>query len=299
MNHPSAQPAARPKIIGVAHIALNVSDVGRSRTFYKDFLGYGEPYHLDKEDGSLALTFIKVTERQYIELYPGLRPDQDRLNHIAFYVEDAEAMRAYLAARGVAVPDRVRRTRIGTIDFSVKDPEGHTVEMVQDQPDSWAAREKGNFIADDRVSNRMPHVGFLAGDLPEAMKFYGDILGFEEFWRGADRNGETLSWVNIRLPDSNDYVELMLYGEKPAPDQRGLENHLCLELPDMAAAVAHLEQRPCRKEYSREIGIRVGVNRKRQVNLYDPDGTRVELMESKTIDGIPAPSSTRPLPVRK
>ena len=46
-----------------------------------------------------------------------------------------------------------------------------------------------------------------------------------------------------------------------------------------------------------EIEAKVGVNRKRQVNLYDPDGTRVELMETNTIDGKPAPPSTAPPPV--
>jgi lactoylglutathione lyase len=34
-----------------------------------------------------------------------------------------------------------------------------------------------------------------------------------------------------------------------------------------------------------------------EVNLFDPDGTRVELMEPNTIDGKPAPSSTAPPPV--
>jgi len=38
------------------------------------------------------------------------------------------------------------------------------------------------------------------------------------------------------------------------------------------------------------------VNRKRQVNLFDPDGTRVELMEPVTIDGKPTPPSTAPPP---
>ena len=42
--------------------------------------------------------------------------------------------------------------------------------------------------------------------------------------------------------------------------------------------------------------IQVGVNRKRQINLYDPDGTRIELMEANTIDGKPAPNSTAPAP---
>ncbi len=42
--------------------------------------------------------------------------------------------------------------------------------------------------------------------------------------------------------------------------------------------------------------IATGVNRKRQLNLWDPDGTRVEIMEPRTVDGVPAPSSTAPPP---
>jgi len=48
--------------------------------------------------------------------------------------------------------------------------------------------------------------------------------------------------------------------------------------------------------YDRPVEIQVGVNRKRQINLYDPDGTRIELMEPNTVDGQPAPSSTAPAP---
>ena len=40
----------------------------------------------------------------------------------------------------------------------------------------------------------------------------------------------------------------------------------------------------------------LGNNGKRQVNLFDPDGTRVELMEPVTADGKPVPSSTAPPP---
>jgi lactoylglutathione lyase len=57
-----------------------------------------------------------------------------------------------------------------------------------------------------------------------------------------------------------------------------------------------LQARAARGAYDKEIKIQVGVNRKRQINLYDPDGTRVELMEPVTIDGKPAPSSTAPPP---
>ncbi len=73
----------RPKILGIAHIALFVHDVDKSRQFYKDFLGYGEPFKLDNPNGSLSLTFIKVNEHQYIELFPEKEANTDRLNHIS------------------------------------------------------------------------------------------------------------------------------------------------------------------------------------------------------------------------
>jgi lactoylglutathione lyase len=289
---------SRPHVLGVAHIALRVSDVEQARVFYKDFLGFGEPYELNNRDGSLALTFIKVNDRQYIELFPGLGQNQDRLNHISFYVDDAEAMRAYLRSRGVAAPEKLTKARIGTLNFNVKDPDGHTVEIVEYTADSWAARESGKFMTDERISQRIMHVGVIVRDLPKAMAFYRDILGFAETWRGAARDSETLSWVNLKVPDGGDYVEFMLYAQQPAPDRRGVQHHLCLEIEDAETAVARLNRRRYRQSYTRDIEIRTGINRKRQVNLYDPDGTRVELMESRTVDGTPAPASTLPPPSR-
>lgn len=76
----------------------------------------------------------------------------------------------------------------------------------------------------------------------------------------------------------------------------GTKNHLSLAVPDIQKAVVELESRPEYKEYGRPLKIQVGKNGKRQVNLYDPDGIRVELMEPKTVTGQPVPPSTEPLP---
>lgn len=288
-----AQP--RPRLTGVAHMALSVSDIAKSRAFYKDFLGFEEPFLLNNPDGSLSLTFIKVNDRQYVELFPGLKAAADRLLHISFETDNAEAMRAYLGSRGVSVPERVGKGRIGNSNFNVKDPDGHTVEIVQYQPDGWSMRDKGKFLGPERISTRMLHVGVIVGSGTAADRFYGDILGFRDIWRGS-RDGKVLDWINKRLPDSSDYIEYMLYKDQPAPDQRGSQHHICLEVPDLAKAVAALEARPARKAYGRTIEIRTGINRKRQANLFDPDGTRVELMEAATVDGTPTPSSNAPLP---
>src|SRR6059036_1021999 len=102
-----AQEAKRPRIQGVAHMALFVTDLAKARVFYKDFLGYGEPYLLKRDDGSERIIFIKINENQYLELFTDAPRGEGKLNHISFYTDDAKAMRAYLASRGVKVPETV------------------------------------------------------------------------------------------------------------------------------------------------------------------------------------------------
>jgi lactoylglutathione lyase len=291
----AAQELARPRITGVAHIAVYAADFEKSRAFYRDFLGFEEPYSLAKPDGTPSMTFFKINERQYIELFPETAPNTDRLNHISIETDNAEAMRLYLASRGVAVPKTVPKGRIGNSNFNIKDPEGHTVEIVQYEPNGWTVRETGKHLGPDRVSKRLMHVGIVVTALDPELKFYTEILGFKEIWRGSS-SGTQLSWVNLKVPDGDDYIEFMLFKDAPAPDKRGTAHHLALEVPEMAASVAALEAKPDRKQYTRPIEAKVGVNRKRQLNLYDPDGTRIELMEWNTIDGKPTPSSQAPPP---
>jgi lactoylglutathione lyase len=292
---PADTPPQRPRITGVAHIALFVHDMEKARWFYKDFLGLGEPYSLNKPDGGLAMTFIKVNDRQYIELFPEVEPGTDRLNHISVETDNAEAMRVYLASKGIKVPEKVGLGRIKNLNFTIKDPDGHGVEFVQYTPDGWSMREKGKYMPAERVSSRMMHVGILVGALEPAMKFYRDILGFQEFWRGS-RDGKVLNWVNMKVPEGDTYVEFMLYDQLPAPTARGSQHHICLEVPDMDKAKAALEAKPAHKDYNGKMEIRTGTNRKRQLNLFDADGTRTELMEPKTVDGVPALSSSAPPP---
>jgi len=289
-----AQPT-RPRITGVAHIALYVHDIEKSRTYYRDLLGYREVFSLNNTDGSLSLTFFKINDRQYIELFPETAPTTDRLNHISIEVDDAEAMRAYLASRGVQVPVKVGKGRIGNSNFNVKDPDGHTVEIVQYEPGGWSVRDKGKAMDGPRISTRMMHVGILVGALEPAMKFYRDVLGLQEIWRGS-RDGKRLDWVNMKVPDGDDYIEFMLYDHLPVPAARGTEHHICLEVADIDKSLADLQRRPGRQAYTRPMEIRTGINRRRQLNLFDPDGTRSELMEPGTVDGKPAPSSPAPPP---
>jgi lactoylglutathione lyase len=289
-------PVERPRVLGIAHVAVYVSDLAKARAFYEGLLGFGEPFTLPKPDGSVSIAFVKINDHQYLELFNEDPKDDGRLSHISLYTDDAGRMRTYLASRGVAVPAAVPKGRTGNKNFNIQDPDRHTVEIVEYRPDSWTAREAGAFMPATRVSDHIMHVGVLVGNLEAAIKFYGGILGFREFWRGSAANSTTLSWVNMRAPDGDDYIEFMLYDTLPAPDRRGTANHVCLVVPDVAKAVAKIEGQPARKDYARRIATQTGINRKRQANLYDPDGTRVELMEADTIDGKPAPPSALPPP---
>jgi catechol 2,3-dioxygenase-like lactoylglutathione lyase family enzyme len=289
-------PVPRPKILGVAHIAVFVSDLEKARAFYKGLLGFDEPFTLPKSDGSVDIAFVKINDRQWIELFNRPTAGEGQLNHIALYTDDADRMRGYLASKGVNVPEKVGKGRTGNKNFTIRDPDGHDVEIVEYQPDSWTGNDAGKHMPSSRLSERAIHVGVLVGHLDRAMQFYKGTLGFDEFWRGSAANSKTLSWVNMRVPDGTDYIEFMLYENLPASENRGSAHHLCLVVPDAEKAVAALDARPSRDGYTRQVTIRTGINRKRQINLFDPDGTRVELMEPETVDGKPAPWSTLPPP---
>ena len=299
------QAVERPRVLGLAHVALYVKDLAKTRQSYEQFLGFAEPFNLPSKDGTgVRIAFIKVNDRQYIEIFNEKDRGEGQLNHVSIYTDDADRMRDYLAAQGVeamgkAAKGPVPKGQTGNKNFNVKDPDGHIVEIVEYQPDSWTAQHAGKDMPPSRISGSIMHAGFLVGDLEKSLRFYGGIFGFTETWRGG-RNPEVLSWVNMRVPDGVDYVEFMLYSKLPPPDRRGTANHISLMVPDAQKALAELKRRAAGGLYTppdgQEIAVKIGVNRKRQINLYDPDGTRIELMEPNTIDGKPAPSSTAPAP---
>jgi lactoylglutathione lyase len=293
---------ARPRITGISHVAYYVSDMPRALVFWRDLLGFDLSYDRKAPNSTdTTVAFLKVNDHQYVELLAdrpaavnGSQPDpKNFMSHVCFLTDDLEQMRLYLAAKGIQVPAHSSRTRTGDLVFSVHDPDGTEVEFSQPQPASVEAQGAGKFLPATRISDRLYHVGFLVGDTRRSLDFYGNILGFQEFWRGSGSPSQ-LSWINMRVPDGSDYVELMLYARLPAT--YGTSNHVALEVPDLAAAIAVLQARPAFKSYGQSIAGHVGQNGKRQVSLFDPDGTRVELMEPNTADGKPVPSSTAPPP---
>ncbi len=288
----------RPKILGIAHAAFYVADLARARQFYEQFLGFDEPFTLPDNRGGVSIAFVKVNDHQYFELFNSPTRGEGQLNHFSFFTDDADRMYVYLKSRGVPIlgdHGHVGKGRTGNKNFNIRDPDGHILEIVEYEPDSWTARDSGKFLPATRISTHIAHVGALVGDLDRSTQFYSGILGFKEFWRGSP-SPDSLSWVNLRVPDGQDYIEFMLYKALPAPDARGSRNHVSLTIPDANQALAELQARAPKTGYTRPIKIQTGVNRKRQINLFDPDGTRIELMEPTTVDGKPAPNSTAPPP---
>lgn len=290
-----AAEARRPRVLGLAHAAFYVSDMNKAVAFYTEFLGYATPYKLPMPSGG-DLVWIKINERQSIELFPptATTPGADRLAHIALETDDADAMRLYLKSKGIAVPETTPVGKSGNKNFTISDPDGNRVEIVEYLPTSWTAREKGKFLPETRVSTRMPHVGVKVGRLAAAMAFYGDLFGLKEIYRQS-ADGNVLSWVNLQVPDGQDYIEFMLYDRPPNATQLLTMHHICLEVEDIMATHHLLEARTVPAGCQAPTGMKLGKNGRWQINCYDPDGSRVEVMEPNTYNGEPiAPSSAPP-----
>jgi lactoylglutathione lyase len=270
--------ARRPPIVGVANIGLKTDNLAAAREFYGNILGYQEAFRLDKPTGGLMLTYFKVNDHQYIELSPDLTsPTEDRLSHIAFETTDAQALRDYLAEQGVAAPQTVARGRDGNLIFEVKDPDGHSVQFVEYLPGSLQAQNFGKFMPDTRISERIIHVGVTVLDRAAADRFYGDILGFQLQWYGG-MTDDRVDWVAMRVPEGRDWLEYMLNVHNPSARALGVMHHLSLGVPSVKAAYKIVVHRGYKAEQPK-----IGRDGKWQLNLYDPDYTRAELMEPKPV----------------
>jgi lactoylglutathione lyase len=69
-----------------------------------------------------------------------------------------------------------------------------------------------------------------------------------------------------------------------------------LEVSDVAQVGEILQGRTLPAGIKPPDPMKTGVNGKRQINYFDPDGTRVEIMDANTFDGKPVPSSKAPPP---
>lgn len=276
-----ARPAqiTRPPIVGVANIGLYTSDLAAAKKFYGHVLGFADAFSVKKPDGGLMLTYFKVNYRQYIEIYPGLKsPSASRLQHIGFETTNARRLRDYLASKGVDVPSQVMRGPDGTLTFTVKDPDGHNVQFVEYSGNTLESRDFAKSIPPSRIATEIIHFGVTVQNRARADHFYKDILGFKLMWQGGMTDKRT-DWVDMRVPEGKNWLEYMLNVHNPSPRTLGVMDHFSLGVKSIQPVYHTVLERGYKPPQPPQIG-RDG---KWQLNLYDPDFTRAEVMEFKPV----------------
>jgi catechol 2,3-dioxygenase-like lactoylglutathione lyase family enzyme len=258
----------RPKILGIGGVEIVSSNVAASNLFY------GRLVELDGACNwceNNPYTVVDIPSGQVVGLTPGRRnPPSSMLASIVFIVDSEKAMKRWLVANNVpfkagAGPYRDRDTYL-----FMADPEGHKIYFRNAK--HWDKTDYGHLA--------MLDAGFVVKDREQMDKFYKDILGFHVYWHGGRNSGET-DWVDMQVPDGTDWIEYMLNPPENA-DRRTLGgmNHIALGVPDVRAAAEELEAKGVELPEEPKIG-RDG---KWELNLYDPDGTRVELMEFTPVE---------------
>jgi catechol 2,3-dioxygenase-like lactoylglutathione lyase family enzyme len=108
------------------HVTVIVTDVERSRRFYRDVLGLREllpPYTFD-----FVVVWFEVGG-QYLHLLAKPEADSVSPRHFALGVADALAARDHCRAHGLAIDETVR---IPNADrFFIRDPDGNRIELIQ------------------------------------------------------------------------------------------------------------------------------------------------------------------------
>jgi catechol 2,3-dioxygenase-like lactoylglutathione lyase family enzyme len=178
----TAAPAITPPLSGIAHIAIRVKDIPASVAFYHK-LGFDQAFaNLAKDGTTVTQSFVKLNDRQYIELYSVTDSDtQIGFLHLCFEGADLSAVHDYYAAEGLA-PISVRTAGAGNLLFTMKGPQQfanpQNIEYTQYMPGSKHSNDFGQHLGPDRVGDKMTVVALGVQDPASARTFYLTKLGF-------------------------------------------------------------------------------------------------------------------------
>ncbi len=263
------QPAERPRIVGIDHVAFYTTNPEGVKKLYGDVLGLASA---DPIEGGESVRYMVGSQWVGFSPAPDARAT-DRMDHVALRTDNIVALRKYLIAQGITVP-QIQGASDHSLFFAVNDPEGHRIEFVE--------REKVEVAqVPSAVSRHMIHAGFLVYHREAADHFYHDILGFRPYWHGGMKDDVT-EWISTQVPDGTDWIEFMVNQPNPAGLQlTGVMNHVSLGVVDIKKTQAILEAHGWKPHGNEKAQL--GKDGKWQLNLYDPDLTRVELMEFKPV----------------
>lgn len=261
-------PVVRPRITGIAHVGLVAQNMNADRQFYMKMLGWSVMPSVETPDG---LRFYG-DPKQSVEVAPAAGPNDPPFNHIAFATSNVNEMRLYLEAHGVIVPATVTKLSDGSQSFRVNDPEDNTVEFLQ-----YGPLPRHPAPAPNVISSRIIHAGFLVRNAKAESAFYQKLLGFRPYWKGGMKDGIT-DFISLQVPDGTDWIEYMLnVPPHPGHHQMGVVDHFSLGVVDINTVVTALTARGWTP--SSGSHKQMGRDGKYQLNVYDPDETRVEYMQ--------------------
>jgi len=110
----------------IDHVSVIITDLERSRHFYRDLLGLKEIARPRTFD-FVVLWFELGNQQLHLLLKP--QPDTVSPRHFALRVADVEQARSHFRARGVPVEET---TPIPGADrFFIRDPDGNRIEIIQ------------------------------------------------------------------------------------------------------------------------------------------------------------------------
>jgi lactoylglutathione lyase len=129
-------------IVGLAHVAIKVTDLDRSLDFYINRLGFPEMLRLNKDDGSTWLVYLRITDDQYLEVFPGAENDRapgwdaNGMNHMCLAVEDIDAVIKRIEAAGISLLLPLKLAVDGNRQAWIEDPDGNRIELMEMDPGS-------------------------------------------------------------------------------------------------------------------------------------------------------------------
>jgi catechol 2,3-dioxygenase-like lactoylglutathione lyase family enzyme len=257
----------RPHIISVSHLSIYSSEATTTERFFVHELGAFKASDPQNPQG-VRYYFNPV---QFVEVLPlpDGPPSINRFDHAAFNVASAEDMRRYLGAHDIAVPTAISTGSDGSRYFEVRDPEGNRIQFVQPPPHPRA-------VPPNPLSNHIIHVGFIVHDPQVEDRFYHELLGFRPYWHGG-MTEDSSQWIAQQVPDGSDWLEYMVVKGAVSQETAGVFNHFSLGVQNIEQSMNLLYEGD--RLTGKHSPPQIGRDGKWQLNLYDPDGTRAELME--------------------
>lgn len=270
-----ANPPSRPKILGISSVRFKSTDLDKSTAFYSKILGLPSgQYSCEGLPGSC----FSVNSWQHVQLiHAGTQDDGGFLDEIGLVTDDLAGMRAYLTAHQINCTE-ISAAPNGLGFFEFPDPEGNRLAFTESYLRVSPTKNfpRTPFVNNrTQISNRLIHAGFVVKDLDLMKKFYVNLLGFRLYWYGGFKDNG-IDWYEIQVPDGNNWIEFML-NISPTADHKelGVQNHFSLGVKNVHTAAAELRAQGA----ATFDGPEVGRDGKDSLDIYDPDFSRVEVME--------------------